>query len=122
MYSYELRKSVEKIFFKLTKKNPKQLLIIENKIQEIRKNPQHYKNLRKPLQHLKRIHIDKSFVLVFSVDENNKHIIIEDYEHHDKCIFKIIFKAARNQLNITRIYSITYNNPDLFYTMRHSGI
>ena len=83
MYSYELRKSVEKIFFKLAKRNPKQLLIIENKIQEIRQNAQHYKNLRKPLQHLKRTHIDKSFVLVFSVDENKKHIIIEDYDHHD---------------------------------------
>ena len=83
MYSYELRKSVEKIFFKLSKRNPKQLLIIENKIQEIRQNPQHYKNLRKPLHHLKRIHIDKSFVLVFSVDENRKHITIEDYDHHD---------------------------------------
>ena len=83
MYSYELRKSVEKIFFKLSKRNPKQLLIIENKIQEIRKNQQHYKNLRKPLHHLKRIHIDKSFVLVFSVDENRKHITIEDYDHHD---------------------------------------
>lgn len=83
MYSYELRKSVEKIFFKLAKKNPNQLLIIEKKIEEIRQNPQHYKNLRKPLQHLKRVHIDKSFVLVFSVDENKKHIIIEDYDHHD---------------------------------------
>ena len=83
MYSYELRKSVEKIFFKLAKRNPKQLLIIENKIQEIRQNPEYYKNLRKPLQHLKRVHIDKSFVLVFSVDENKKHIIIEDYDHHD---------------------------------------
>jgi len=33
MYSYELRKGVEKIFFKLAKRNPKQLLIIEDKIQ-----------------------------------------------------------------------------------------
>lgn len=83
MYSYELRKSVEKIFFKLAKKNSNQLLMIEKKIEEVRQIPQHYKNLRKPLQHLKRVHIDKSFVLVFSVDENKKHIIIEDYEHHD---------------------------------------
>ena len=83
MYSYELRKSVEKEFLKLAKRNPKQLLIIEDKIQEVRQNPQRYKNLRKPLQHLKRVHIDKSFVLVFSVDENRKNIIIEDYDHHD---------------------------------------
>jgi len=73
----------DKIFFKLARKNPNQLLIIEKKIEEVRKNPQHYKNLRKPLQHLKRVHIDKSFVLMFSVDENKKHIIIEDYDPHD---------------------------------------
>ncbi|MBI3051741.1 hypothetical protein HYY74_04770 [Candidatus Woesearchaeota archaeon] len=83
MYSYELRKSVEKIFFKLAKRNPQQLLMIKRKIEEIRLNPQHYKNLRKPLQHLKRVHIDKSFVLVFSVDETKRHIVIEDYDHHD---------------------------------------
>lgn len=83
MYEYELRKSVEKIFFKLAKKNPKQLLIIEKKIDEIIQNPRHYKNLRKPLQNLKRVHVDKSFVLTFSIDENNKKVIIEDYGHHD---------------------------------------
>jgi len=83
MYSYELRKSVEKVFFKLAKRNPKQMLIIEDRISKIRQNPQHYKNLRHPLHHLKRVHIDKSFVLVFSVDEGKKHIIIEDYDHHD---------------------------------------
>ena len=83
MYSYEFRETVEKTFFKLTKKNPKQLEIIYKKITEICDNPQHYKNLRVPLQHLKRVHIDKSFVLVFSVDEKIKHIIFEDYDHHD---------------------------------------
>jgi YafQ family addiction module toxin component len=83
MYSYILRKSVEKTFFKLANKNPKQLTIIEKKINEIVKNPMHYKNLRKPLQHLKRVHIDKHFVLTFSVDEDNHEIIIEDYDHHD---------------------------------------
>jgi len=84
MYEYELRKSVEKEFFKLAKKNPKQLLAIEKKIQEVIKNPDRYKNLKKPMQHLKRVHIDKSFVLVFSVDESNKKVIIEEYNHHDR--------------------------------------
>ena len=83
MYEYELRESVEKIFKKLLKKNPKQLEIIYNKIEEIRKNPQHYKNLKYPLQHLKSVHIDKSFVMVYSVDENKKLIVIEDFDHHD---------------------------------------
>ncbi len=83
MYNHELRKSVEKVFFKLAKKNPKQLDRIHNKVEEIRLNPHHYKNLRRPLQHLRRVHIDKRFVLVFSIDESKKSIIIEDYEHHD---------------------------------------
>ena len=84
MYKLLLRKSVETIFFKLAKKNPKQLEIINNKINEIRENPQHYKNLKKPMQHLKRVHVDSNFVLLFSVDEASKSIIIEDYDHHDK--------------------------------------
>ena len=84
MYGYELRKSVEKIFFKLAKKNPTQLLIIKKKLDEIIINPQHCKNLRRPMQHLKRVHVDKSFVLTFSVNENKKIVIIEDYAHHDE--------------------------------------
>ncbi len=84
MYKLFLRKSVETIFFKLAKKNPKQLEIINKKINEIRENPQHYKNLKKPMQHLKRVQIDSNFVLLFSVDETSKAVIIEDYDHHDK--------------------------------------
>lgn len=83
MYSYELRRSVEKIFHKLSKKNPKQLEIIEKKIREITNNPHHYKNLRKPLQHLKSVHVDSSFVLLYSIDENSKTVIIENYDHSE---------------------------------------
>ena len=60
------------------------MLIIENKIQEIRQNPQHYKNLRSPLQHLKSVHVDKSFVLLFSVDENLKKVTFEEFDHHHR--------------------------------------
>ena len=84
MYKLLVRKSVETIFFKLAKKNPKQMEIIEKKIEEIRKNPQHYKSLKRPLQHLRRVHIDRSFVIVFSVNESIKTVVIEDYNHHDK--------------------------------------
>ncbi len=88
MYSVGFRKSVERDFQKLAKKNRRQLEIILNKIEEIRENPHRYKNLRKPLQHLKRVHIDRSFVLVFSIDEEKEMIIIEDFDHHDR-IYKI---------------------------------
>jgi len=84
MYKLLVRKSVETIFLKIAKKNPKRLEIIEKKIEEIRKNPQHYKNLKKPLQHLRRVHIDKSYVVIFSINESAKTVVIEDYNHHDK--------------------------------------
>jgi len=83
MYTIDIRSSLDRKFRKLSIKNKKQMEIISKKIQEIIKNPHHYKNLRKPLQYLKRVHIDNSFVLVFSVDENSKTVIFEDYDHHD---------------------------------------
>ncbi len=46
MYNLRIRSSVEKSFHKLAKKNPKQLEIIEKKVNEIKANPHHYKNLR----------------------------------------------------------------------------
>ncbi len=65
MYSFDIKDGLDKKLGKLSKKNPKQLELIYKKIGEIIQNPQHYKNLRAPMQHLKRVHIDKSFVLVF---------------------------------------------------------
>ena len=76
----EFRKDVEKIFQKIAKKNPKQLERIINKIEEIKLNPHHYKNLRKPLQQYKRVRIE-SYVLVFSVKKDA--LIIEAFEHHN---------------------------------------
>ena len=84
MYDLYIRPKLDKKFAKLAKKNPKQLEIIFKKVEEIVKNPHHYKNLRAPLQHWKRIHIDASFVMTFSIDEETKKVILEDYEHHDK--------------------------------------
>ena len=84
MYSFDIRDHLDKIFKKIEKKNKKQLEIIHNKIAEVIQNPQHYKNLRRPLQQLKSVHIDKSFVLLFSVDENIKKVTFEEFDHHDR--------------------------------------
>lgn len=83
MYSLAIRPELDKILLKLTKKNKKHYDIIFSKVEEIIQNPQHYKNLRSPLNHLKRVHIDKNFVLTFSVDENTKTVTLEDFDHHD---------------------------------------
>lgn len=84
MYELGLRKGVERIFSKLAKKDPHLLRVISKKMDEILKDPHRCKNLRRPLQHLKRVHVEKSFVLVFSIDEDEGLVIIEDFDHHDQ--------------------------------------
>ena len=84
MYKLEIRPSLRKKLKKLVKKNLKQAEIIVKKSEEVLQNPQHYKNLRKPLQNWKRVHIDKSFILTFSLNENKKIVTLEDYDHHDR--------------------------------------
>jgi len=68
---------------KVLKKNRKHFDLVLKKSKEIVLSPYHYKNLRKPLQHLKRVHIDKHFVLTFSVNEELKQVVLEDFNHHD---------------------------------------
>ena len=87
MYRLLLRKSVENTFRKVAKRDPKQLRAIQSKLDEVRENPHRFKNLRAPLQHLRRVHIE-SYVLVYSIDEDQKAIVVEDYDHHDR-IYKV---------------------------------
>lgn len=83
MYKVVVSDILYKKFSKLSKNNMKQLKIIRNKTNEILKNPHRYKNLRAPLNNLKRVHIDKHFVLTFSIDEETKTVILQDYDHHN---------------------------------------
>jgi YafQ family addiction module toxin component len=85
MYSLGIKPEADRIFRKLSKKNIKQLQIIDKKITEIRQNPFHkYKPLKKPLHTFNRVHIDKHFVLIFKIDHQNKLVDIYYYDHHDK--------------------------------------
>ncbi len=92
MYSIESREHADKIFCKMEKKNRKQLEIIQKKLAQISINPHMFKSLRAPLNDLRRVHIDKSFVLVYSIDEKRKIIIIEDYDHHDNIYKKRLYR------------------------------
>ena len=84
MYDLNIKPEADKLFRKLSKKNPKQLIIIDKKLNEIRKYPYHkYKYLRKPLQNLNRVHIDKHFVLIFKINHKDKIVEIYFYDHHD---------------------------------------
>ena len=83
MYLLEVEKNVDRIFFKLAKKDPKQLEAINKKIGQILENPQQFKPLKAPMQHLKRVHIG-SFILIYEVIENKKVVRILNYKHHDE--------------------------------------
>jgi YafQ family addiction module toxin component len=84
MYSLDIKPSADKIFKKISKKNPKQLKTIYKKIQEIQNKPDHkYKYLRHPLQNFNRVHINSHFVLIFSINHAEEVVTIYYFGHHD---------------------------------------
>ncbi len=81
----EITPSLQKTLAKLSKKDKHAFEIILKKIEEIIScsDVDHYKNLRSPLQHLKRVHINYSFVLTFRYIENEDRVVFYEYDHHD---------------------------------------
>ncbi len=82
MYSLEVVEKVDRIFKKLKKKDLSQFETLSRKVNEILENPQQFKPLRSPMQHMRRVHIG-SFVIVYDIDEKKKVVTIRRYEHHD---------------------------------------
>jgi mRNA interferase RelE/StbE/toxin YoeB len=88
MFSFDLTDELKLKIKKLLTKDKKKVEIINKKIKEIINNDfetiKRYKNLRYDMSELKRVHIDKSFVLTFKVDLTNNFILFVDFDHHDK--------------------------------------
>lgn len=82
-FSYEVSKGLDKELVKLQKKNRKQFEIILKKMGEIINDPYHYKPLQHDMKGLRRVHIDKSFVIVFEIVESENKVIFWDFDHHD---------------------------------------
>ncbi|NCN51411.1 type II toxin-antitoxin system RelE/ParE family toxin [archaeon] len=87
MYNLEIRENVDRIFKKLIKKDKISFAYLSKKIEEIKENPYHFKPLKKPLQNFWRVYIG-SYVLIYSIDEKRKTVILEKYKHH-KEVYKI---------------------------------
>ncbi len=83
-FTIDVKPDVDKALAKLSKKNPNQMQIITKKIAQILDNPYHFKPLRGDLSGARRVHIGKSFVLIYGIDEADNKIMILDYDHHDK--------------------------------------
>lgn len=88
MYSYEILPSLQKTLNKLSKKDKKIYEIVMSKIEEILKSPQHYKPLKYDLAGERRVHVMKSFVLKFEIDEQNKRVTFFFFGHHDEAYMR----------------------------------
>jgi len=86
MHKFEIEEKLHQLIKKLFKKDKKKYEIIWKKITEVinNSNIEHYKNLKFPMNGFKRVHIDKSFVLIFKYDKANDKIRFHDLNHHDK--------------------------------------
>jgi mRNA interferase RelE/StbE/toxin YoeB len=83
-YSLELSKQADLKFKKLGKKQSKRMEMIEKKVKQIVEDPYRFKPLRGNMHGIRRVHIDKSFVLIYEIDEQRKYVRILDFEHHDR--------------------------------------
>lgn len=88
MLKSEISPFLLKLLKKISKRNSGDYINIMKKIDEIRNSSissiNHYKNLKKPLQHLKRVHVNKHYVLLFSFNSRTRTVRFEDYLHHDE--------------------------------------
>jgi YafQ family addiction module toxin component len=84
MYSLYVKPTADKIFFKLSSKNPKLCGIVDKKITQIRQRPFGYKPLRGDLAGFYRVHVDSHFVLIFDINHNEKSITVYFFGHHDE--------------------------------------
>ncbi len=84
IYNIEIHPKCKDEIQKLCRKNPVLEKSLKNKIKEIIENPQHYKPLRHDLAGERRVHIMKSFVLKYEINEENKTVVFLFFGHHDE--------------------------------------
>ncbi len=84
--AYELKRKehLDKIFSKLAKRGPPQFNALKKKIKQILIEPHRFKPLSASMKNTRRVHIHKSFVLAFKIDEKEKIVELLDYNHHNK--------------------------------------
>lgn len=87
MFSFDISEELKTLIGRLIKKDRRRSEILQNKMEEIINSNSttidHYPNCRYSLKQYKHVHIDKSFVLLFSVDKSRNHIYFYRLGHHD---------------------------------------
>jgi len=84
MYNIEIKPSCQESIEKLCRKNPVLRNSLEKKMQQVVEDPYRFKPLRHDLAGERRVHIMKSFVLRFAVNEAAKTVVFLFFGHHDE--------------------------------------
>ena len=86
MRRFLIERGLERKLIKLERKNKALYEQVKNKINEVLNilDMGHYKNLRHDLKEYKRVHIDKSFVLLFKVYKDKNVIYFDKLKHHNE--------------------------------------
>ncbi|MFH0715020.1 MAG: addiction module toxin RelE [Candidatus Diapherotrites archaeon] len=86
-FSFDFSSELEETLSKLLKKDKKRYETVWKKVEKIASRDStsidFYKNLRYPLKDYKRVHIDKSFVLLFKIMKEKNYILFDKLKHHD---------------------------------------
>ena len=82
-YVIDIMPSCQRSIGKACQKNPILREILRKKMNEIAIFPSRYKPLRHELAGERRVHILKSFVLKFEIDEVSKIVTFLAFGHHD---------------------------------------
>lgn len=86
-FNYDFSDEVEETLAKLFKKDRQTYEAIMKKVKEVASRDENtidfYKNLRHGMNEYKRVHIAKSFVLLFKVLKKEKFILFDKFDHHD---------------------------------------
>ena len=85
-YTLDVSEHLDKIFFKLSKKDKLQFEILTRKIKEVLENPQIGEPLKGNMAGQRSVHV-RNFVLVYEIIEHKKIVKLLDYDHHDKVYY-----------------------------------
>ena len=84
MFTLEITSKCESQIKKHTAKNNALSKLVYNKINQILKNPEHFKQLGNILKGKRRVHISGCFVLIYEFDVNSQTVRLLRFIHHDE--------------------------------------
>lgn len=87
-YEIFINEKCEEEIKKICKKNRVLGKILRKKMDQIVENPYHFKPLKHELAGERRVHVQKSFVLRYEIDEKQRRVNFLFFGHHDVAYVK----------------------------------